>query len=90
MVELEASRAPDARIRRIFVDPLGRHALLTIQMGSGSGGSSVLGSGSGSAGSLETYYVDGGLKKARLLGKLKGLALTSVAWSPSLRANGFG
>ena len=66
-------------MRRLFVDPLGRHALLTLQTGSGSGGSS----------GLETFYVDGELKKARPLGKLKGLAVTSVAWSPLLRAHSF-
>lgn len=76
VAELEASRSSDARVRRLFVDPLGRHALLTMQI-------------SGSSGSLETYYVDGGLKKARQLHKLKGLAVTSVAWSPVLRAHNF-
>ena len=78
VAELEASKAPDARVRRLFVDPLGRHALLTLQSGSSGGNSG-----------LETFYVDGELKKARPLGKLKGLAVTSVAWSPLLRAHRF-
>lgn len=77
VAELEASRSGDARIRRLFVDPLGQHALLTLQTGGG-------------AGAMDTYYVDGGLKRARLLPKLRGLALTSVAWSPVLRASSFG
>ena len=38
---------------------------------------------------LETHYVDGGLKRARPLPKLRGLSITSVAWSPALRAGGF-
>lgn len=33
VAELEASKSPDARVRRLFVDPLGRHALLTLQVG---------------------------------------------------------
>ena len=77
MAELEASKSPEARVRRLFVDPLGRHALLTLQ------------TGGGGAAALETFYVDGGLRKARALPKLKGLAVTSVAWSPALRAAGF-
>ncbi|KAL4423908.1 hypothetical protein ABPG75_001209 [Micractinium tetrahymenae] len=81
VAELEASRNADTRVRRLFVDPLGRHALLTLQ----TGGHGL----AGSTGSLETYYVDGSLKRARPLHKLKGLAPTSVAWSPVLRAQGF-
>lgn len=81
VAELEASRNADSRVRRLFVDPLGRHALLTLQ----TGGHGII-SGSDS---LETYYVDGLLKRARPLHKTKGLALTSVAWSPVLRAQGF-
>ncbi|EFN52342.1 hypothetical protein CHLNCDRAFT_139164 [Chlorella variabilis] len=77
VAELEASKSPEARVRRLFVDPLGRHALLTLQ------------TGGGGAAALETFYVDGGLRKARALPKLKGLAVTSVAWSPALRAAGF-
>lgn len=69
VAELEASRSPDVRVRRLFADPLGRHVLLSVQSGGGRGG-------------LETFYLDGELKKARPLPKLKGLALTSVAWSP--------
>lgn len=54
MVELEASKSPEARIRRLFVDPTARHALVTLQTGGGGLGS--LGGGP----HLETYYVDGG------------------------------
>lgn len=61
------------------MDPLGRHALLSVQSGGGSGG----------GGTLDTFYLDGELKKVRPLPKLKGLAVTSVAWSPSLRAASF-
>ncbi|PSC73297.1 vacuolar sorting-associated 18-like protein [Micractinium conductrix] len=73
VVELEATKSSDARVRRLFVDPLGRHALLALQTPAG----------------LETHYVDGGLKRARPLPKLRGLSITSVAWSPALRAGGF-
>lgn len=86
-VELEASKAGDAHVRRLFVDPLGRHALLTLAVGGGGGGG--LGSLGGGGAHLETYYVDGGLKRARPLAKLRGLAVTSVAWSPSLRPGSF-
>lgn len=81
VAELEASRNADTRVRRLFVDPLGRHALLTLQ----TGGHGIV----GGSGTLETFYVDGSLKRARPLHKLKGLTLTSVAWSPVLRAQGF-
>lgn len=92
VAELEASKSSDARVRRLFVDPLGRHALLTLQTSSGGGGlvGSLGGLTGGGGAHLETFYVDGGLKKARPLAKLKGLAVTSVAWSPVLRANSFG
>ncbi|KAI3432414.1 hypothetical protein D9Q98_003968 [Chlorella vulgaris] len=79
VAELEASKSADSRVRRLFVDPLGRHALLSVQSGGGSGG----------GGTLDTFYLDGELKKVRPLPKLKGLAVTSVAWSPSLRAASF-
>lgn len=89
VAELEASKSPDARVRRLFVDPLARHALLTLQTGGGGGGG--LGSLTGGGGpQLETHYVDGGLKKARPLAKLKGLSVTSVAWGPTLHANSVG
>lgn len=83
VLELEASRSPEARVRRLFVDPSGRHALLSLQTGSGGLGSLAGGP------HLETFYVDGGLKKARPLGKLKGMAVTSVAWCPSMSAHSF-
>ena len=74
MAELETAKGPDAHVRRMFVDPLGCHVLLTLQSG----------------GLLETYYVDGALRRARPLPKLKGLSVTSVAWGPQLRAHSIG
>lgn len=37
VVELEATKSSDARVRRLFVDPLGRHALLALQTPAGKG-----------------------------------------------------
>lgn len=83
------AKGPDARVRRLFVDPLGRHALLSLQTGGGGGGLVGGLTGGGGGPHLETYYVDGGLRKARPLPKLRGLAVTSVAWPPLLRAASF-
>ena len=63
-------KSADARIRRLFVDPLGLHCLLLLQVGSGS----------------EVHHVDAAFKKGKALGKLRGVGLSSVAWGPSLQA----
>ena len=70
VAELELSRSPDARVRRLFVDPLGLHALVTVQTGS----------------TLDTFYLDSAWKKARQVAKLRNVVVTSVAWPPTLRA----
>lgn len=66
--ELELSRTPDARVQALFVDPLGLHALVVMQVG----------------GSTETLYVDASWKKARPISKLRGHVPTAVAWPPAL------
>lgn len=71
VAEIEASRSPDARVRRLFVDPLGAHALVSVQTGS----------------SLETLYVDQTWKKVRPIAKLKNIVVSSVAWPPVQRAS---
>jgi hypothetical protein len=55
----------------MFIDPLGLHALITLQTGS----------------VIETVYVDSSWKKARPLVKLKGLVISSIAWPTVLRAH---
>ena len=70
VAELELTKSQDARVRRMFVDPLGLHVLITLQSGS----------------SLETFYLDSTWKKARPIPKLKGLVISSVAWPAVLRA----
>jgi hypothetical protein len=68
--ELELTKSPDARVRRLFVDPLGLHALVTVATGN----------------VVEPLYIDRHWRKARPLPKLKGLGLTSVAWPPVLHS----
>jgi hypothetical protein len=68
VAELELVKTTEARIRRLFVDPLGAHVLVIIQTGT----------------VLETFYLDGGWKRARPLSKLKGVHVTSVAWGTQL------
>jgi vacuolar protein sorting-associated protein 18 len=55
----------------MFIDPLGLHAIITLQTGS----------------IIETVYVDSNWKKARPLTKLKGLVISSIAWPTVLRAH---
>ncbi len=87
VVELEAARSPDARVRRLFVDPLGRHALLSLQTGGGGLGSLAGGP------HLETYYVDGGgaegwcWEPGGAVG-LQGASGEAVPWRHSLLASG--
>lgn len=68
--ELELSKLPESRVRRMFVDPLGLNTLVSLQV----------------KGTLETLYIDHTWKKARSISKLKGTVLTSVAWPPTTRA----
>ncbi|KAL4539605.1 hypothetical protein Ndes2437B_g02032 [Nannochloris sp. 'desiccata'] len=71
IAELELTKSPETRVRRMFIDPLGLHALITLQTGS----------------VVETLYVDKTWKKARPLTKLKGLIISSIAWPTVLRAH---
>lgn len=68
--ELELSKLPESRVRRMFVDPLGLHVLVSLQV----------------KGTLETLYIDHTWKKARNISRLKATVLTSVAWPPTARA----
>lgn len=67
--ELELSKSQDARIRRLFVDPLGIHALVIMQTGS----------------TIDTFFLDRSWKKARPIAKLRNIIVTSVAWPPMQR-----
>lgn len=66
--ELEFPKLQESSIRRLFVDSTGSHVLICLQA-------------SGNAGVLETHYLDAAWKKTRPITKLKGVAVTSVAWS---------
>ena len=54
----------------MFVDPMGLHTLITVQIGS----------------TIETHYLDHSWKKSKPLAKLKNVIITSVGWPPLLRA----
>ncbi|KAK9814445.1 hypothetical protein WJX72_006013 [[Myrmecia] bisecta] len=64
VAELELSKAADASVRTIFVDPAGNHTLVALQIGA----------------ACETQYMHARWKKARVLNKLKGVSLTAVGW----------
>ncbi|KAL6783732.1 VPS18 [Auxenochlorella protothecoides x Auxenochlorella symbiontica] len=70
VVEIDLQRPGDAVCRQVWLDPLGSHCLVAA---------------SAATGAPETLYVDSAWKKARILSKMKGMALTAVAWWPSLQ-----
>jgi vacuolar protein sorting-associated protein 18 len=69
--ELEITKVLDTKVRRLFVDPTGEHALILLQFGSG-------------ANAVEMYYLDSSWKKPRPIAKLKGIMVTSIAWNTSV------
>uniref|UniRef100_A0A1D2AFE6 Pep3/Vps18 beta-propeller domain-containing protein n=1 Tax=Auxenochlorella protothecoides TaxID=3075 RepID=A0A1D2AFE6_AUXPR len=70
VVEIDLQRPGDAVCRQVWLDPSGSHCLVAA---------------SAATGAPETLYVDSAWKKARILSKMKGMALTAVAWWPSLQ-----
>jgi len=69
VAEIELSKSPEARVRRLFVDPLGVHVLVTLQIGS----------------VLDTVYIDRSWRNARTIPKLRNIVVTSAAWPPILK-----
>lgn len=63
-------KSSDARIRRLFVDPLGLHHLLVLQTGS----------------TAEVLHVDAAFRKPRLIAKLRGVAVSTVGWATRVQA----
>ncbi|XP_065874065.1 vacuolar sorting protein 18 [Euphorbia lathyris] len=63
--DLSAGRPGEQSIHRVFVDPGGSHCIATVV---GSGGA-------------ETYYTHARWNKPRVLTKLKGLVVNTVAWN---------
>ncbi|CAB4304834.1 unnamed protein product [Prunus armeniaca] len=64
-IDLSAGRPGEQSIHRVFVDPGGSHCIATVV---GSGGA-------------DTFYTHAKWTKPRILTKLKGLVVNSVAWN---------
>lgn len=62
--ELFSSRQPDIRIKSVYVDPAGSHVLICIK----------------NSNNFELHYIHSSWQKTRVLGKLKGVAVTAVGW----------
>ncbi|KAH7576857.1 hypothetical protein JRO89_XS01G0163500 [Xanthoceras sorbifolium] len=64
-IDLSVGRAGEQSIHRVFVDPGGSHCIATIIGGGGA----------------ETFYIHAKWSKPRILSKLKGLVVNTVAWN---------
>jgi hypothetical protein len=64
-LDLSTRGVVDQWIHKVFIDPGGRHSLATIC-------SSV---------TADTYYIHGKWKKPRVISRLKGMTVSSVAWN---------
>lgn len=64
-IDLSVGRTGEQSIHRVFVDPGGSHCIATVI---GSGGA-------------DTYYTHAKWSKPRVLSKLKGLVVNTVAWN---------
>lgn len=64
-IDLSAGRTGDQSVHRVFVDPGGSHCIATVV---GSGGA-------------DTYYTHAKWSKPRILNKLKGVVVNTVAWN---------
>lgn len=67
--ELDLQRPGGQACHAVHLDPSGTHCLAVC---------------GGAGGTHETLYVDVQWKKPRVLGKLKGMAVTAIGWRPSL------
>ncbi|KAJ7548955.1 hypothetical protein O6H91_07G034600 [Diphasiastrum complanatum] len=64
-LDLTTSRVVEQSVHKVFIDPGGKHALITIRSSAGA----------------ETYYIHSKWRKPRVLSKLKGLLVNAVAWN---------
>ena len=64
-IDLSVGRTGEQSIHRAFVDPGGSHCIATVV---GNGGA-------------DTYYTHAKWSKPRVLSKLKGLVVNTVAWN---------
>ncbi|KAK6148356.1 hypothetical protein DH2020_019268 [Rehmannia glutinosa] len=64
-IDLSAGRTGEQSIHRVFVDPGGSHCIATVVGG----------------GTSDTFYTHAKWSKPRILGKLKGLIVNTVAWN---------
>ena len=65
VLDVELSRAADASVKGLFVAPTGSHTLCMVQVDT----------------TTEVHYIHSRWKKAKVLGKLKGVHITAVAWN---------
>ena len=65
VLDVELSRAADASVKGLFVAPTGSHTLCMVQVDT----------------TTEVHYIHSRWKKAKVLGKLKGMHITAVAWN---------
>ena len=72
VLDVELSRAADASVRGLFVAPTGSHTLCTVQVET----------------TTEVHYIHSRWKKAKVLGKLKGVHITAVAWNKQAGGEG--
>ncbi|KAI5058038.1 hypothetical protein GOP47_0026208 [Adiantum capillus-veneris] len=64
-LDLNTSKSLEQNVLRVFVDPLGRHTLAVVETSSGT----------------ETHYLHHKAKRSRILSRVKGLTICSVAWN---------
>jgi hypothetical protein len=64
VTEVELTRAADARVRALFLDPSGQHTIAALK----------------SSSSCEVLYVHSSWAKPRAISKLKGLPVSAVGW----------
>ncbi|KAK4489030.1 hypothetical protein RD792_004822 [Penstemon davidsonii] len=67
-IDLSAGRPGEQSIHKVFVDPGGKHCIATVVGG----------------GTSDTFYTHAKWAKPRILSKLKGLVVNSVAWNKQL------
>lgn len=72
VLDVELSRAADASVKGLFVSPTGSHTLCMVQVEA----------------TTEVHYMHSRWKKAKVLGKLKGVHITAVAWNKQQGSEG--
>eukprot|EP00951_Prasinocladus_malaysianus_P008666 scaffold63026_cov38-Prasinocladus_malaysianus.AAC.1 len=65
VAEVELSKAGNAVVRSVFVDPTATHTIASVSTDIG----------------VESHYTHAKWKKSRLMSKLKGVTVTAVGWN---------